>query len=280
MKDFLKQHGLWVLFAAAVLAVALAVLSVIGASSSPLTNALRTLASPFRAAYSAAADWLDDRRNYYRDVTELEAENAELRRRLAEVEETVRQAEADREENAFLRDLLDLRSQRRDLSDFETAAVTERNVTNWTSSLTLNKGTSHGVEVGDCVVDGNGMRVGLIQEAGWNWSTVLTVVDTDTSVGARIFRTRDLCLAEGDFAMMGEGRLRLNYLPAESSVLAGDLVLTSGLGGYLPPDLVIGTVEDIRTDESGAASYAVVRPAADIASLDEVCVIKSFEIVS
>lgn len=97
-------------------------------------------------------------------------------------------------------DLLDLRQQRRDLSDFETATVTERSVTNWTSSLTLDKGSAHGVEVGDCVIDGAGALVGRVSKVGYNWSTVLTVVDTDASLGARVYRTQDIGIAAGDFA--------------------------------------------------------------------------------
>ncbi len=280
MKDFFKHNGLWILFATAVVAVALAVLSVFSATSSPLVNALHTVAAPFRSAYTAVTGWLEDKQNYYADNKALKEELEDLQRQLAQMEQTVRQAESALEENAFLRDLLDLRQQRRDLSDFETAAVTEHPVTNWTSSLTLNKGTDHGVEVGDCVIDGNGNLVGLIQAAGSNWSTVLTVVDTDTSLGAKVFRTGDLGVAAGDFSLMGENCLRLNYLPSDAQLLSGDLVVTSGLGGYLPPDLVIGSIREIRTDASGAASYAVVEPAVDFSQLTEVCIIRSFEIVT
>ena len=56
MKNFLKEHGLWVLFAAAVIAVVLAVMSVLSYTSSPLVNAANTVAAPFRAAYTAVAD--------------------------------------------------------------------------------------------------------------------------------------------------------------------------------------------------------------------------------
>ena len=138
------------------------------------------------------------------------------------MEATVRQGEAASQENVFLRDLLDLRQQRRDLSDFETATVTERGVTNWTASLTLNKGTAHGVELGDCVIDGNGNLVGRISKAGYDWSTVLTVIDTDTSLGARVYRTKDIGIAGGDFALMDDGKLKLDSLPASCQLLEGD----------------------------------------------------------
>lgn len=280
MKDFLKNNGLWILFAGAVIAVALAVLSYFSTNTSPLVNLMNTVASPFRAVSTSVANWISDKRNYYEDTTALKEENEALKRQIAEMEAAVRQGETDSQENAFLRELLDLRKQRRDLSDFETATVMERSVTNWTSSLTLNKGSVHGVEVGDCVIDGRGNLVGRISEAGYDWSTVLTVVDTDTSLGARVYRTQDIGIANGDFALMGDGLLRLDSLPVSCQLLEGDLIVTSGLGGYLPPDLVIGSVTSLQADDSDTAVYAVLTPAAELDSLTEVCIIKSFEIVS
>ena len=280
MKNFLRNHGIWVLFAGAVVAAALALMSFFSASSSPLANLTGIIASPFRSAYTSVATWFNDKQAYYKNVKALEEENAALKKTIAEMEETVRQAQADRDENSLLRELLNLRAQRRDLSDLEAATITEHSVTNWASSLTLNKGTAHGVEVGDSVIDATGALVGVIDEAGYNWSTVLTTVDTDTSLGARVFRTKDLGLAQGDFALMGQTLLRLDYLPSDCELLSGDLVETSGLGDFFPTGLVIGYVKEVRPDDSGAASYAIVEPAVDFDALTEVFVIKSFNIVT
>ena len=280
LKNFLKQHGLWVLFAAAVLSVALAVMSVLSANSSPLVNLTGMIVSPFRAGYTAIATWFNDLQNYYKDTTDLQAENAALRQQIAKNEETIREAEAAVEENKRLHELLKLTQKRRDLSDLEAAMVTEHEVTNWTSSLTLNKGTSLGIEVGDCVIDECGNLVGIIDQAGTNWSTVLTLVDSDTSLGAQVFRTKDLGIAQGDFALMRENRLRMDYLPADCRLLAGDIVETSGLLGNYPSGLVIGSVEEVQVDDSGASSYAILAPEANFDALTEVFVIKSFEIVT
>ncbi len=279
MKNFLKDHGIWVLFAAAVIAVALAVLSFLSNTSSPLTNAVNVLASPFRSAYTAVATWFNDKQAYYKDTTALEEENAALRVRIAQMEEAVRQAEAYEEENRRYRELLNLREQRREFT-YEAAYITEHTVNNWTSSLTLNKGTVHGVAVNDCVIDETGALVGIVSKAGTNWCTVLTIVDTDTSLGARVFRTKDLGLAQGDFSLMGDGRLRLDFLPADCQLLGGDLVETSGLGGFYPSGLVIGSVEEVQVDDSGAASYAILAPSVDFDALTEVFVIKDFDIVT
>lgn len=276
MKHFLKEHGLWVLFAAAVIAVALALMSVFSHTTSPLTNFANILASPFRAGYESVADWFNDKQKYYQDTTALEEENAALRRKLAELEAEVRQARLDSAENERLKELLGLQEKRPDLtSDLEAATVVEHSVTNWTATLTISKGTSNGLEIGDCVIDETGALVGLISDAGTNWATILTLVDTDTSLGAQVFRTGDLGLAQGNFSLMGENRLRL--VPADAQLLGGDLVVTSGLGGYYPAGLVIGSVEEVQTDSSGATSYAVLIPAVDFSALEEVFIIRSFD---
>ena len=279
MKEFLKRYGLWVLFCAAVIAVGLALLSVFSTTSSPLVNLAETVTSPFRAAYTAVAGWVTDKQNYYEDTTSLKAENAELKKQIAEMEAEVRQAQNDSEENQRLRQLLNLREQRRDLTDFEAATITEHSTSNWTSYLTLNRGADHGVEKNDCVVNEVGDLVGVVSAVGSNWCTVLNLIDTDTALGAQVFRTNDIGVAEGDFALMGEGRLRLDFLPADAQLLNGDLVVTSGLGGYYPSGLVIGTVEEVQTDDSGATSYAVLLPNVDFDALTQVFIIKSFDIV-
>jgi rod shape-determining protein MreC len=278
LKNFLKNNGLWVLFAGAVIAVALAVLSVFSSTASPLANVAGIIASPFRSAYTALADWFNDKQNYYRDTTAMEEEIAALRRQIAEMEAEIRQAREDSAENARLKKLLQLQEERPDLtSDLEAATITEHSVTNWSATLTIDKGTSSGVAVNQCVMDETGALVGLISKVGTNWATVLTLVDTDTSLGAQVFRTGDLGLAQGDFSLMGEGRLRMNYLPAGSRLLGGDLVVTSGLGGYYPAGLVIGSVAEVHADDSGAATYAILDPTVDFDSLSEVFIIKSFD---
>ena len=280
MKNFLKEHGLWVLFAAAVIAVALAVGSYFSATSSPLVNLAGTLTAPVRQVYTAVGDWLRQKQDYFADNQALREENQALKDEIAAMQEELRQARDDSEENRRFRKLLNLREKKRDLGDLESARVIRRSSSNWTSSLTLDQGTDHGVAVNNCVITEEGFLVGVVTEVGYNWCTVLTVTDTDTSLGAEIFRTEDIGVAEGDFALMGEGRLKLSYLPAECTLLNGDLVMTSGLGGYYPSGLVIGTVESVRLDDSGATQYAVVTPAADLDNLRQAFVVKSFEIVN
>ena len=278
MKNFLKNNGLWVLFAAAVISVVLALMSLFSNTSSPMTNLVNTIASPFRTAYTAVAEWFIDKQNYYRDNTAMEEEIAQLRREIAQMEADVRQGRKHSEENQRLRELLGLQEKRPDLtSDIVLADVTEHAVTNWAATLTISQGTADGLEVGDCVIDETGAIVGTISEAGLNWATIMTLVDTETSLGAQVFRTGDLGVAQGNFSLMGENRLRLDYLPADCDLLGGDLVVTSGLGGFYPAGLVIGSVEELQMDDSGASSYAILAPAVEFSELQQVVVLRSFD---
>ena len=278
MKNFFERHGLRILAIAAAIAVVLSVLSYFASTSSVLRNALGVATFPLRSAVYSVQTWVTDKQRYYADYIALLEENEALKREIAELRQSERQAQLDREENALLRELMNLREQRRDFV-FESAKILEHSDTNWTSTLTLDRGTNCDIAVNDCVVSAEGNLVGVVSEVGTNWATVLTVIDTDTELGARIFRTSEVTVAEGDFTLMGQKRLKLSYLPPAASLLAGDYIVTSGLGGYYPSGLVIGTVASVKTDDDGLAQYAVIAPMLDFDALSEVFVIKGFDIV-
>ena len=248
------------------------------ATSAPLPNVAGMIAAPFRAAGAAITEKAESLVDYITEFDALKAENEELKLRIAEMEAEVRQAKADRDENVRLRELLELRRQRRDLH-WESARVVKQEASNWSSMLTVNKGTAQGVEVGDCVITEAGFLVGVVAEAGVNWSTIRTILDSDTSIGATVFRSGTNAVAEGDFALMSQGRLSLGYLGTDPDLMSGDLVVTSGLGGYYPSQIVIGYVEEVRTSDSGLAQYAVIAPEAELDGIAQVFIVTSFDIV-
>ena len=216
--------------------------------------------------------------SYTYEYDALKAENEKLKLQIAEMEEAIRQAQYNETENKRLRDLLALSQQRREF-EFESATIVSRSSSNWSATITLSKGSANGVETDDCVVTETGVLVGMVVEVGTNWATVITTIDPDAEMGALIFRTSQAAIAEGDFELMGTGKLKLTYLPEDSQLLSGDLIVTSGRGGILPSGLIIGTVDEIRTDVSGLTNYAVITPSVDTGSLTQVFIIKSFDIV-
>ena len=266
MKDFFRSNGPIIL----IIAILLAALTAVGAYAfqgvpNPLGDVLGVVTTPVRNGISALAGWVEGVHNYSFHYDELQA--------------AARGGEADSKENERLRELLGLRPKERELDELESATVTARSSTNWSSTLTLSKGADHGVEAGDCVVDSAWNLVGIIDQVGTNWSTMLTVVDANLEMGAFLSRTESIAILEGDFSLMAEGKLKLTYLPENTELITGDLVLTSSMGGNYPSDLVVGSIESIHTDASGISRYAVIQPSADLSSLVQVFIIKEFNIV-
>ncbi|MEG2571354.1 MAG: rod shape-determining protein MreC, partial [Clostridia bacterium] len=69
-----------------------------------------------------------------------------------------------------------------------------------------------------------------------------------------------------------------SYLERGAQLVRGDTVETSGVGGLFPRGIVLGTVEDVKTETHGITKYAVVKPAVDLARVNHVLVIKSFTV--
>lgn len=275
MKRFFSKNGLLLLAAAAMVMVIMCIISAVSSGTPFLRNAAGVIASPFRAAGSAVAGWVTDVGAHFDEVESLQEENDELRRYVAELEEQLRQSQSAMEENTRLREVLGLKTDRSDYTLTE-AAITERSISNWYSVLTLDRGTADGVAIGQCVSDEYGNLVGLITDAGLNWSRVTTLLDTESAVGARVQRTGDVGVAEGRLELMAEGCLCLNYLTEPESLISGDQVVTSGLGGYLPEGLVIGAVREVRIDDGGVNRYAIVKTRVVPDDLAQVFVIRDF----
>ncbi len=278
MKKFFTKNGILLLTAITVLAVLLCVFSAASSGTGFVHNALGVIASPFRAVGSTVSGWVTGIGDRFESLEALQQENQELRRENEELRRQLRQAKEDSEENQRLRNLLNLRQQRQDFV-FESANVVGLGSSNWSSTLTLNKGSTCDISIGDCVVSDEGYLVGVVTEVGLNWSTVSTILDTQSQLGAIVFRTGEATVAQGDLNLMNQGLLKLSFLEDEASLINGDLIITSGLGGYYPSDLVIGAVQEIRTDDTGLTKYAVLLPQVDPTSLRQVFVITDFQIV-
>ena len=253
-----------------------------GGIANPFANLAGIIATPFRNGLNAAVTWAE---GVYSDTFEREQMAQELewyKQRVAELETQAREGEAASRENERLRDLLDLREERPEFT-WVVAKVTVHGSSNWSSTLTISKGSANGLAAGNCVIDQYGNLVGVISEVGLNWSTLITVVDVDLEMGGLIARTDGAAIIEGDFALMSQGKLKLTYLPEGTQLLAGDTILTSGLrsGGTAtyPSGLVVGYVEQMRSDDSNMNDYAILTPAAALDKLEQVFVIKSFDVV-
>lgn len=279
MKDFFRRNGLLILIAAILLALVTTVVSMLlGGKANPVANLVNFITTPVRNGISAVTNWAEERYSDAFELEQMKTELADLKKENAELQAKIREAEAAIQENERLYNLLELTPKGKEFTK-EAAMVTARSTSNWESTLTLSKGSAQGIEVDDCVVDEYWNLVGIVAEVGENWCTVRTLIDANTEMGGQLVRTGGAAILEGDLALMGEGKLKLTYLPENSQLMSGDLVITSGRGGVYPSGLVAGHVEEVRTDASGMTDYAVIVPETDLDNLQQVFVIKDFTIV-
>lgn len=275
MKFLLRHKGL---LAAAIVVVSMLVMSaasLIAGGVFPIANFFGIIFKPIQGFMSGLTRGIESYYSYIYDYDTILAENAQLRLRIAEYERASRAYEEAIKENELLKELLSIRELLPEM-DVEPARIVARNLSNWSRTFTLDQGTSRGVSKGDCVISSEGYLVGVILEAGLNWSTMITVVDTDMTAAARIFRTGAAGVAEGDFELMQSGELCLSYLPPDTDIQNGDKVLTTGTGGRYPKDLPIGEVVDVQNESSGISARAVLRPFAELDRLTQVFVVTDF----
>lgn len=279
MKDFFHKNGVLLLVIALLLSLLVGISSALmGGTADPLSNAATTITAPVRSLVSNVLDWAEGVYNYVFRYEELNTELDTLRKQVADLEAQLREGGEAARENQQLRQLLRLQEKHQDFV-FESARVTQRSTTNWESTFTLSKGSSAGVQTGNCVISETGALVGVVEEVGLNYCRVSTVINTDIEMGGICVRTDCAGILEGDFALMSQGRLKLSYLPDDAQLRPGDQILTSGQGDIYPPDLVVGRVEELRSDPSGMMRYAVLKPQARLDSLVEVFIIKEFDVV-
>lgn len=279
MREFLKKKGIAIVAAALAIALILGIATyTLGGRSDFVTNAVNGFMRPVGSGVAVIADFMEGLYGYMFEYDRLKTENNDLKVKISDMEQQIRDSAAANDENERLRRLLDLREKRSDF-ELESASINSWGSSNWSSTFTISKGSSSGIELLDCVITEHGYLVGQVIKVGPATATVRTVIDTNMNVGALIDRTGISAVGSGDFEKMREGKLKLTFIPDGAEILNGDTILTSGKGESIPKGLVIGKVTDAGLEPSALTQYAVISPSAALTELTQVFVIKSFDIV-
>ena len=279
MKDYLKKNGIRIGIIIAAVAI---IIGFTGASRggqiSLLQNITGIVEAPIKKVLSSTVNWFDTIYGYLYQYDSLQAENESLRSQLADAQQSARDGIAASEENERLRELLNLREKHTDY-EMESCKVVLWSSSNWSSSFTISKGKSSGIELNDPVVTEYGVVVGQVTELGETWATVSTVLDVDMSIGAYVSGSGSSGMVIGEYALMKKKAAKLTFLADGAQLFVGDEVLTSGSGGAFPAGLVIGTITNIQTEAGGQIEYGLIKPTCNFDSLVQVFVIKRYEVV-
>ena len=279
MKEYLKKYGARM----GIIVAATAFLILVSAASRGggiglIQNVTGIVAAPMQKVLSSTVNWFNTIYGYLYDYDSLMAENESLRTQLAEAQKSARDGIEASEENVRLREALNLRQKHTDYV-MESAKVVLWSSSNWSSSFTISKGRTSGIEMGDPVVTEYGALVGQVTELGETWATVSTLIDVDMSVGAYVGTTGSSGMVVGEYTLMKNKTAKLTFLADGAQIFVGDEVLTSGSGGAFPAGLVIGTISNVQTEAGGQIEYGIVVPQCELDSLVQVFIIKDFEVI-
>ncbi len=143
----------------------------------------------------------------------------------------------------------------------------------WFQTVTVNRGTSHGVALNAPVIAAGGL-VGRVISLGKDVAQIQLLTDRDCSVGALLARTRARGVVAGSGAEVSPTGLTLNYVSNLEDVVEGDLIVTSGMDGIYPKGIAIGRVASVRNGPR-LFKLVTVEPAANLDRLEEVFILEA-----
>lgn len=275
MKHFFTTRVKAVLIIAALLALGLAIISNLTGTTIP-DLLVKSVLTPLRTGANALTNQAEQVYDYIFRYESLEAENAALREQLALMEDAARQADSIARENERLRALLELQKANEDY-ELVDAYIIARSSNDWTDTLTINRGTNAGIQVGMCAITENRAVVGLVIEVGSNYAVIRSVLDSSLDISATIADSGYSGMVQGGYVSGHDGLLLMEYLPSAAVIRTNDQVVTAGSTVY-PRNLILGNVVGAGFTDTGVAKYAYLEPAADIASLEQVFIITQFAV--
>ena len=233
-----------------------------------IRSGVNTVATPVRMVGAVVATPFNAIGNVFKHLSapqetlsELKKQNEELTSELAQLTEAEKTAER-------LESLLGLQS----TYNLQSTAARIIGTTGdaWSQTVTIDKGSANGFEIGMPVCNSGGV-IGQIIEVSAATSTVRLINDENSGVSAMVQSTR----AQGILQGQPDGTLMLSYVPADADVKVGDVIITSGLGGRFPKGLPLGTVSSVSRAANATYYTIVVRAISTAESNEEVLVITS-----
>lgn len=239
------------------------------AKMSYIENIVSTIVMPIQNGLTYLKNKIAGNDSFFENINNLQAENEELKKKNSELEQALREFEIVKSENDTLKEYMNLKEKYKSYSTIP-AYVINRDIGNYSNTIVINAGEKDGINEDMTVIADEGL-VGHVISTTEHTAKVQTIVDTATAVTSTISTTKDTIVVQGtlDDATL----LKATYIPTEASVLQGDSVETSGLGGIYPKGIHIGTIKEVFNTKNPTDRYATVEPAVDFSKLATVLVI-------
>ncbi len=237
------------------------------------TDIYARISAPFQQA--ATGIFNDAAGGSQKSREELIAENEQLKKEINELAAQVINYDDIKKENEILRKYYGIKDDNPDYK-IAVATVIRRDPNDDFYGFTIDKGSRDDVKVNDPVITENGL-IGWISEVTVTTSKVKTLLSPEAKVGAMDKKSGDSGIATGSALFSEDGLLMLTVISADNTIKPNDIIITTGVGGVYPADLIIGRVTRLDTNTYDTTPYAVIQPYEDIKTISDVVVITSFE---
>lgn len=224
------------------------------------------IVSPVQSSVDFVSDGIRSTWQGYFALVGVSQERDELLRRIEALEAAQSALEEHRRENERLRALLELTSI--NALHGVVASVVGDEPSGWGKGIVVNKGSSHGVQIGMAVVHPRGV-VGQVVSVSPHYSQVLLITDHASGVDAIIQESRVRGVVEG----IGAGFCELKFVSKESPVRSGELLVTSGMDGVYPKGLIVGSVSKVAVETGTLLQNIEVKVAVDFSKLEDVLIV-------
>ena len=276
MKDFFDTWKFKILVG---IAVFLAAIMAYAGANGRLTAApheiLSVAVAPFQRAAAAVSNGVSSLWEKYTNIDaileeseKLTAENAELRGQMVDYDKL-------KAENEAYKALTNIQEQHPEMS-YVSSFVIGRDPLDSFYGFTLDKGSLDGVEANDAITSDEGYLLGVVTEVDLTSCKVMTILHPSFNAAGVVSRTRDNGIITGSADYAAEGLCILSNLSRGTLTKANDQVITTGLGGVFPPDVLVGVVQELVPEASGKSTIAVLKPGADPRTVKHVFIITNY----
>lgn len=242
----------------------------LGGYITPLSRAVLSPLISAQTWFSRQFSGLENFINAPQDLTAIRQENQRLEAENARLEAQIVELQQQLLEFEILSALLEF-ARAHPEHNYLGATVIGRDPSPFLNYIIINRGSDDDLRRGMPVVSQNGL-VGRIAQVTPKAARVQLVTDPAMRINVRVEPSRREAVLTGTVT----GDIRLEQIPQDAEITPGNLILTSGLGGNYPANIIAGQVTSVRSEENALFQSASVQPVSDFANLDIVLVITNF----
>ncbi|MCI9016263.1 MAG: rod shape-determining protein MreC [Clostridia bacterium] len=236
-----------------------------------IENAFSSIVMPIQNGLTYLKNKISGNNTFFADINKLKEENEELRNKNLELEKDLREFEIIKSENTTLKEYLNLTEQ---YSNYNTKAayIINKDISNYSNIFVINIGEKDGIKPNMTVISEKGL-VGYIISTTSNTAKVQTIIDTASTVSSTISSSRETLICKG--TLDDTSSLKATNISTTATIIQGDKVETSGMGGIYPKGILIGTIKKVENTKNIVDRYAIIEPAVNFDKVETVLVIIS-----